>query len=115
MMMCDALGKRQRIAQAGNNCKPRAYATLLIGHPYRAIIDRVSISIRWIQQIKFLPGKIQPAILIKVFSIVFTNGSLKLALPGGYVAMKRFGGGGKIIRRIIALFMKINMYLGQPF
>src|SRR3954471_10936904 len=109
--MSNAVGQRERVSITCRDGQTRADAALLIRHANGAIIYRIGIAIGWVKQIELLLGKIHPTILIKIFGVVFPDNGLELLLPCSNILMKRLCSRGKIIGRIIPLFVKINMYL----
>src|SRR3569833_3435658 len=114
MMMGHTLHQSHSVAGAANNREARTDAPLLISHTDRTVVDRIGITVRWIQQIKLLLGEIQPAVLVEIFGVVFPDSGLHFALPRRNNFMERFGGKNKIKWCVISLLMIIHMYLGQP-
>ena len=98
-----------------NGQSASAMARLFISHSDRTIIDRVSVSVSRVKKVKIFFCKIQPAVCIKIFCMIFSHHILEAPLPRCYHFMKRFGSRGKIIRTSRHLFMKIAMNNRHPF
>ena len=103
------------VAIAQGYCQTCTDAPLFVCHADGAIVHRISIAVAGVQQVEYFFGKIQPALLVKVFGVVFANLYLKIALPLGDVAVVRLGCWRKIIRVVGALLVNVHMHLGHPF
>src|SRR5262245_53436481 len=114
-MMNGAIVKPERITfSIYHCCTGCTMPGLLIGHSNSSVVCWPCISIRRIKEIKYLLGKIQPAIGIKIFRMISADRYLKISLPGSDHFMIGLRSRGKIIGVVYSLFVKIHMHMRHP-
>ena len=112
---CKALSLNVRgVAFVVNDAEAGAYAALFKSHTDRSAVNRVGITVRRIEKIESLFGKIEPPVFVKIFCVVSTDYYLEIALPFGDHIVKWFGRRCEIIGLVDALLVEVDMNLGQP-
>jgi hypothetical protein len=77
-MMCNTVLQGKCIANGRNDAQSgSSAATLFIGHTNSTIINRIGVPITGIEQVKNLFGKVKPAVGIKIFGMVASQGYLE--------------------------------------
>ena len=113
--MLQPVGQRQGIPIIIYDGKSAPDTALFEGHANGSVIRGIGIAITRVKKVEPFFGKIEPSVGVEIFCIVFPYQYLEIPRPGGYYFMVRFSGRSEIIRFIIPLFMKIDMYLGESF
>ena len=114
-MMRQSILQTQRITLWLNDAESRIAPTgLLICHPNSAVKDGIGIAIAGIKKVENFASKIEPVVFIKILRMVLSDGILEVALPFGNGVMIGFGSGSKIVGRIVALLMKIDVNMRHP-
>src|SRR5688572_14316208 len=87
---------------------------LFVGHTNCSTVGGIGISITRVIEVEYFFGKVQPSLLVKVFSIVLSDHRLEFTLPGSNYFMKRLCCRSEIIRIVVTLLMEINMHMRHP-
>ena len=90
-------------------------SSLLIGHTDGAIEGRVGVAIAGVEQVKYLAGKIEPAVFVKIAGVVLTDLYLEVSLEFRDVGVVRLRCRRKVVRIVIPLFVKVSVDVGHPF